>query len=339
MARPTVTYLLRRLGLLGIMLAGLILITFVVSNVAPSDPAALAAGPDATRDMIATVRHEYGLDQPLPLQFARYVADLARLRLGRSIQTGDQVADDLARYFPATMELVLLSMAFSVVLGVPLGMLAAVRRNRPFDHAVRVLAVSGVALPAFWAALLLQLLFSVRLGWLPTSGQLSVATAPPPFATGMILIDALLAGQGAVFAEALQYAVLPAFVLALPSLAAILRVNRAEMIEVLGSDYVTAARAHGVPAWRVIGWLALKNAMLPTLAMIGLRFGWTLGSTVLVETVFDWPGLGLYAVSSAIASDFKPVMGVTLVIGITFMLTNLLIDVAYGWLDPRTRSA
>jgi peptide/nickel transport system permease protein len=333
------TYLLRRLGLLGIMLGGLVLITFVVSNVAPSDPAALAAGPDATRDMIATVRHEYGLDQPLPLQFARYVGDLARLRLGRSIQTGDQVTDDLARYFPATLELVLLSMAFSVVVGVPLGMLAAVRRNHLFDHAVRVLAVSGVALPAFWAALLLQLLFSVRLGWLPTSGQLSVATAPPPVATGMILIDALLAGQGAVFKEALQYAVLPAFVLALPSLAAIVRVNRAEMIEVLGSDYVTAARAHGVPPWRVIGWLALKNAMLPTLAMIGLRFGWTLGSTVLVETVFDWPGLGLYAVSSAIASDFKPVMGVTLVIGVTFMLTNLLIDLAYGWLDPRTKSA
>ncbi len=127
--------------------------------------------------------------------------------------------------------------------------------------------------------------------------------------------------------------------LALPSLAAILRVNRAEMIEVLSSDYVTAARAHGVSPWRVIGWLALKNAMLPTLAMIGLRFGWTLGSTVLVETVFDWPGIGLYAVISAIASDFKPVMGVTLIVGITFMLTNLLIDLAYGWLDPRTRSA
>lgn len=333
------TYLLRRLGLLGIMLGGLVLITFMVSNVAPSDPAALAAGPDATPDMIATIRHEYGLDQPLPQQFLRYVGDLVRLRLGRSIQTGDQVSEDLARYFPATLELVLLSMAFSIVVGIPLGMLAAVRRNRLFDHIVRVLAVSGVALPAFWAALLLQLFFSVRLGWLPTSGQLSVATAPPPAITGMVMIDALLAGQGAVFVEALRYAILPAFVLALPSLAAIVRVNRAEMIEVLGSDYVTAARAHGVSSWRVIGWLALKNAMLPTLAMIGLRFGWTLGSTVLVETVFDWPGIGLYAVNSAIASDFKPVMGVTLIIGVTFMLTNLLIDLAYGWLDPRTRSA
>jgi len=328
-----------RLALLGLMLAGLVVITFTVANIAPSDPAALAAGPDATRDMIETVRHEYGLDRPLPIQFARYVTDLGHGHLGRSVQTGNEVADDLARYFPATMELVLLSMAFAIAVGIPLGILAALRRNRPLDHVIRILAVSGVALPAFWAALLLQLVFAVHLEWLPTSGQLSVATAPPVPLTGMILLDALLALDWPTFAEALRYAVLPAFVLALPSIAAIVRVNRAEMIEMLGADHITAARAHGVSPWRVVGWLALKNAMLPTLAMIGLRLGWTLGSSFLVETVFDWPGIGLYAVSSAIASDFKPVMGVTLAIGVTFMLANLAIDLAYGWLDPRTRAA
>lgn len=332
-------FIATRLALLALMLCGLVVITFIVSNVAPSDPAALAAGPDATRDMIETVRREYGLDQPLPLQFLRYITDLAHGNLGRAIQTGNSVADDLARYFPATMELVLLSTAFSVFVGVPLGILAAIRRNQMFDHIVRILAVSGVALPAFWAALLLQLIFAVHLGWLPTSGQLSVATAPPSPITGMILFDALWARDLSTFTEALRYAILPAFVLALPSIAAIVRVNRAEMIEVLGADYVTAARAHGVSPRRVIGWLALKNAMLPTLAMVGLRLGWTLGSSFLVETVFDWPGIGLYAVSSAIASDFKPVMGATLCIGATFMLCNLLIDLAYGWLDPRTRSA
>jgi peptide/nickel transport system permease protein len=331
--------IIRRLALLGVMLGGLVVITFLISNVAPGDPAALAAGPDATRDMVETVRHEYGLDQPLPLQFIRYVSDLLHLRLGRAVQTGNDVSDDIRRFFPPTMELVLLSMAFSIVLGVPLGVLAAIRRNRPVDHLIRIFAVSGVALPAFWAALLLQLLFSVWLGWLPTSGQQSVATAPPPAITGMILPDALITGNWPVFLEAARYAALPAFVLALPSLAAIIRVNRAEMIEVMAADYVVAARAYGVPARRAIGWLALKNAMLPTLAMIGLRLGWTLGSSFLVETVFDWPGLGLYAVSSAVASDFKPVMGVTLIIGLTFMLSNLLIDLAYGWLDPRTRAA
>ena len=334
-----IRFLAGRLALLGVMLGGLIVITFIVSNVAPADPAALAAGPDATREMIETVRHEYGLDQPLPMQFVRYVTDLLHGDLGRAVQTGNRVADDLGRYLPATLELVLLSMLVSVLLGVPLGMLAAVRRNHLFDHAVRILAVSGVALPAFWAALLLQMVLGVWLGWLPTSGQLSVSTAPPDVITGMVLVDALCAGDWAVSLEALRYAVLPAVVLALPSLAAIMRVSRAEMIEVLGADYVTAARAHGVSAWRVIFRLALKNAMLPTLAMVGLRLGWTLGSSFLVETVFDWPGIGLYAVSSALASDFKPVMGVTLAIGVTFMLSNLAIDLAYGWLDPRTRSA
>ena len=334
-----ISTILHRLALMGVMLAGLVLITFTVSNLAPSDPAALAAGPDATRDMIETVRKEYGLDQPIPVQFARYVADLARLRLGRSIQTGNQVADDLAKYLPATLEIVLIATVLSVLIGVPGGILAALRRNSLFDHASRILAVSGVALPAFWAALLLQMILGQWLGWLPTSGQLSVSTAPPTPITGMVMLDALLTGQGAVFAEAASYATLPSIVLALPSIAAILRVNRAEMIEVLGADYVTAARAHGISPRRVIYWLALKNAMLPTLAMVGLRFGWTLGSTVLVETVFDWPGIGLYAVSSALASDFKPVMGVTLCIGLTFMIVNLLIDLAYGWLDPRTRGA
>lgn len=332
-------FLARRLGLMLVMLGGLVVITFVISNVAPSDPAALAAGPDATPQMIAQVRHEYGLDRPLAVQFAHYVADLAQGRLGRSVVTDHAVLADLAQYLPATLELVILAMLIAVGLGVPAGMLAAVRRDRAFDHIVRVLAVSGMALPEFWIGLLLLLVFSLWLGWLPTGGQLSISLAPPPRLTGMMLVDALIAGRLGIFADALRHAVLPAFVLSLPALAAVTRVNRAEMIEVLQSDYVTAARAHGIAPSRIVGVLALKNAMLPTLAMIGLRFGFMLGGTVLVETVFDWPGLGLYAVSSAIAGDFKPVMGATLVIGFLFMFANLLVDLAYGWLDPRVRGA
>ena len=332
-------FLARRLVLLAGMLAGLVLITFTVSNIAPSDPAALAAGPDATRDMVETVRREYGLDRPLPEQFLRYVGDLARGDLGRSVSTGNQVAAELARYVPASLELVLLAMGFAILVGIPIGVLAAVWREGAFDHLVRIGAVSGVALPAFWTGLLLQLVFAVRLGWLPTSGQLSVATTPPPVTTGMVLLDAVLAGQWATAAEAARYAVLPALVLSLPCLASIVRIVRAEMIEMLAADHITAARAHGIGPARLVGWLALKNAMLPTLATIGLRFGWMLGSTVLVETVFDWPGAGLYAVNSAIAADIKPVMGVTLVIGALFMLANLMVDLAYGWLDPRTRTA
>ena len=334
-----IPFILRRVALTGLMLFGLVCITFTVSNIAPSDPAALAAGPDATRDMVETIRREYGLDRPLPEQFVRYVAGLLRGDLGRSIVTTRPVAQDLARFFPATLELVLLSMTLGIAFGVPLGVLSAVRKNRATDHLTRFVAVSLVALPAFWFGILLQLLFSVWLEWLPTSGRLEVATPPPPFITGMYLFDSLAARQWSTFREALAHALLPALVLSFPCLASILRVNRAEMIEVLSADYVTAARAHGVSRPRVVFVHALRNAMLPTLAIIGLRWGWMLGSTVLVETVFDWPGIGLYAVSSAIAGDFKPVMGVTLLIGLNFMIANLIVDLLYGVLDPRLRTS
>jgi peptide/nickel transport system permease protein len=330
-------FVLRRVLLTGLMLFGLVCITFVVSNVAPSDPAALAAGPDATRDMVETIRVEYGLDRPLPEQFLRYVGGLLTGDLGRSIVTTRPVLQDLARFFPATLELVLLSMTFGVLVGVPMGMVSAVLKNRAPDHATRFVAVSLVALPAFWFGILLQLLFSVQLEWLPTSGRMDVA--PPPFVTGMLLVDSLLVAEWESFGNALSHAILPALVLSFPCLASILRVNRAEMIEVLSADYVTAAKAHGISRLRVICVHALRNAMLPTLAIVGLRWGWMLGSTVLVETVFDWPGIGLYAVSSAIAGDFKPVMGVTLLIGLNFMIANLIVDLLYGVLDPRLRTA
>jgi peptide/nickel transport system permease protein len=332
-------YLLRRIGLAGLMLFGLVCLTFVISNIAPSDPAALAAGPDAGRSQIEQARRDYGLDKPLPEQFLRYLTDLAQGDFGRSIATGRSVGTDLARYFPATLELVILAMAMGVLFGVPLGVLSALRKDGPADQATRIFAVSGIALPPFWFGLLLQLAFATWLGLLPTSGRLSVFTEPPPPITGLLLVDALLRGDFALFREALSHIILPAIVLSLPCLASILRVNRSEMVEALRMDYVTAARAHGVTPWRIVMVHALKNAMLPTLAIIGLRWGWMMSSTVLVETVFDWPGIGLYAVSSAIAGDFKPVMGVTLIVGLNFMIANLVVDLLYGVLDPRLRRA
>lgn len=319
------------------MLFGLVCLTFVISNVAPSDPAALAAGPDAGRSQIEQVRRDYGLDRPLHEQFARYVGDLARGDFGRSIATSRSVGTDIARYFPATLELVILAMMMGVLLGVPLGVLSALRKDGPADQATRLFAVSGIALPPFWFGLLLQLAFATWLGLLPTSGRLSVFTEPAPAITGLLLVDSLLRGDIALFREALSHIILPAIVLSLPCLASILRVNRSEMVEALRTDYVVAARAHGVAPWRIVWVHALKNAMLPTLAIIGLRWGWMMSSTVLVETVFDWPGIGLYAVSSAIAGDFKPVMGVTLIVGLNFMVANLIVDLLYGVLDPRLR--
>jgi peptide/nickel transport system permease protein len=333
------SYLLRRFALAGLMLFGLICLTFTIANVAPSDPAALAAGPDAGRAQIEQARREYGLDKPLPEQFLRYVSDLAKGDFGRSVATGRAVGRDLARYFPATLELCLLAMTIGMVVGISFGMLSALFKDKWLDHATRIFAVSGIALPPFWFGLLLQLAFAVWLGWLPTSGRMGVSTDPGDPITGLLLVDSLLKGDGALFSQALSYILLPAFVLSLPCLASILRVNRSEMVEALRADYITSARAHGVSPWRLVTVHALKNAMLPTLAIIGLRWGWMMSSTVLVETVFDWPGIGLYAVSSAIAGDFKPVMGVTLIVGLNFMLVNLIVDLLYGVLDPRLKDA
>lgn len=332
-------YLLRRTALAGLMLFGLICLTFIIANVAPADPAALAAGPDAGRAQIEQARRDYGLDKPLPEQFLRYVSDLARGDFGRSVATGRSVGQDLARYFPATLELCLVAMAIGLVAGISLGMLSALFKDRWLDHATRIFAVSGIALPPFWFGLLLQLGFAVWLGWLPTSGRVGVSTDPGAPISGMLLVDSALRGNGPLFVQAFSYILLPALVLSLPCLASILRVNRSEMVEALRADYITAARAHGVSPWRLVTVHALKNAMLPTLAIIGLRWGWMMSSTVLVETVFDWPGIGLYAVSSAIAGDFKPVMGVTLIVGLNFMLVNLVVDLLYGVLDPRLRHA
>ena len=332
-----IAFILKRVLLLGVMLVGLVLIMFMISHVAPGDPAGVAAGPDATPEMIEVIRQEYGLDKPLPVQFWIYLTGVLEGDLGRSIRTTRDVAEDLARYFPATVELVMVAMAFAVLIGVPLGMLAAVFRDRWLDHAIRLISVSSVALPMFWLGLLLQYFLALKLGWLPLGGQIGLLTERPEPITHMILIDALLRGQFDIFREALSHIILPAAALSAPALAAIIRVNRAEMIEVLHQDFIVTAQAHGISGLRIVALYALRNAMIPTLAMIGLRFGWMLGGTVLVEGVFDWPGIGLYAVQSAVNSDFQPVMGVTLLIGLSFMLANFLIDIAYGWLDPRLR--
>jgi peptide/nickel transport system permease protein len=322
---------------LGLMLFGLCCITFAISHVMPGDPARLAAGPDANEAMVETIRVKYGLDRPLGAQFVRYLGGLAAGDLGQSLRSRNAVLDDLVRYFPNTFELVMLALLLAVAVGVPLGMLSAVYRDTWVDHWARVVSVSGVALPAFWLGLMLQLLLALHLGLLPLGGRLALTATPPAPITHLLLVDALLRGEWRTLADAAAHAVLPVVTLCFPALASIMRINRAEMLETLQQDYITTARAQGFSGFRVVTRYALRNAMIPTLTMIGLRYGWMLGGTVLVETVFDWPGIGLYAVNAAVSSDFQPIMGVTLLIGLNFMLANLLVDLAYGWLDPRIR--
>lgn len=320
------------------MLIGLMAIVFAISNIAPGDPARLAAGPDATNEMVERLRVERGLDKPIIIRFGVYLSNLAAGDLGTSLHTRHAVVDDLARYFPATLELVLFSIGFAVLLGVPLGMAGAAFQNKIPDHSIRFLAVSGVALPMFWLGLMLQWYLSLELDLFPLGGRLGIMTPRPETVTGMLTVDSLLSGNFDTFRESVWHLVLPSLALSLPALASIIRVNRAEMLETLNKDYILNARAQGIGPLRIVTTYALKNAILPTLAMIGLRFGWMLGGTVLVEGVFDYPGVGLYATKAAVSSDFEPIIAVTLVLGASFMLVNLLIDLTYALLDPRVRS-
>lgn len=330
-------YLVRRVVLLGLTLLGLSVIIFVVSRVVPTDPARLAAGPYATQEMVQRLRMEFGLHESLPVQYWNYLAGVLRGDFGRSIRTRRPVSDDLARYYPATLELVLVSLAFASLGGILLGMLSAVYHDRWLDHASRLASVTGVGLPDFWLALMLQLLIASQLRLLPIGGRLGFGVPSPPALTRFLLIDSLLTGNWDAFLASLRHIILPAFSLSFPALASLTRLTRAEALDVLGSDYVRTARAKGLVERRVVGRHMLRNALIPTTTMIGLRFGWMLGGTIMVETVFNWPGLGLYAVQAATYSDFNAIMGTALLIGLNFGAATLLVDVLYGVLDPRIR--
>lgn len=332
-------YLLRRLLLIVPTLIGLSILTFVISHLVPADPAKLAAGPRATPDMVQTIRHEYGLDQPIYVQYVRYVGNLLRGDWGRSIVTQHAVGSELRQYFPATLELVLASMVIAIGLGIPLGVLAAVHQNRWPDHLSRVFTISFVSIPRFWFAIILQLTVAFSLKLLPINGRLPTLVTPPRTITGMYTVDSLLTGNLHLFGIAFEHLLLPAFVQGIAALAIVVRMVRGDMLEMLGQDFVRTARAKGLSERKVVVGHALRNAFIPTLTMIGLSFGFSLGGSVLVETVFDWPGIGLYAVNSATSFDFEPIMGVTILVGSVFILLNLLVDLLYGVLDPRIRYA
>jgi len=330
-----IAFTLRRLLLIIPTLIGVSLLTFGLARVVPGDPARLAAGAQATPEMVAQIRTEFGLDKSLPAQYWDYVTDLVRGDWGRSILSRRPVADDLQTYWPATLELVIVAMVIATLLGVPLGIIAAVRADRFADQASRLISLLGVSVPAFWLAVLLQLFFGLRLGWVPVSGRLDALLPAPDRITGLYLLDSAFTGNGAVLRDAFSRIVLPALTLSFPALATVSRFTRASLLEVLGQDYVRTARAKGVVERAVILRHALRNALIPTVTMIGLSFGWAMGGSVLVETVFDWPGVGLYATKSALTLDFMPIMGIALLYGLVFSLVNIVVDLTYAALDPR----
>lgn len=332
-------YILRRLLLIVPVIIGITMLTFALSHIVPGDPARLAAGPQAPESTYLQIREQFGLDKPLPVQYWNYVSGLVQGDWGDSILSRRPVLDDLKVFFPATLELVLLAMAIAIAVGIPLGILSAVKADRMPDHIARIVSLVGVSVPAFWLALLLQLFFGLKLGWLPIGSRLDALTAAPTNITGMYLLDSVLTWNWPVFWEALRHIALPALTLSLASLATISRFTRASLLEVLGQDYVRTARAKGLAERGVIVKHAMRNAFIPTLTMIGLSFGWSMGGSVLVETVYDWPGIGLYATKSALTLDFMPIIGIALLYGIVFSLINLVVDIAYGFLDPRVGHA
>ena len=321
-----------------ITLFGLILITFLIGRVVPIDPVLAIVGDRAPQDFVALTRLELGLDKPLPEQFIRYVGQLAHGDLGRSVMTSNPVTTDIARFFPATLELATAALLVAVALGVPLGVYAAVRQGRWVDTAIRVVCLSGYSIPIFVLALLALLVFYATLQWAPGPGRQSVAfDGMVDQRTGLLLVDAALAGDWDAFSDALKQITLPALVLGLSNMAYIARMTRAFMLESLGGEFVVTARAKGLSAAAVVWRHAFGNILVRLLTVVVLTYAGLLEGAVLTETIFSWPGLGQYLTGSLLNADMNAVLGATLVVGLAYVALNLFSDLMYRVLDPRVR--
>jgi peptide/nickel transport system permease protein len=331
----------QRLLMMFPLMVGMTLIAFIVSHTLPADPVGANLGQRSMEDpaIVAAFRAQWGLDRPLPEQYVTYLRNLLQGNLGMSIRTHMPVADDLGRYLPASAELAIIATLVGTLIGIPFGVLSAVRRNQWVDHLVRAVSLLGVSSPVFWLGLVALYVFYFRLGWLPGPGRLDVGMQEPGHVTGMYTVDSLLTGDWAAFASSLRHLILPGVVLASVYLGLVTRMTRSSMLEVLSADYVRTARGKGLTPRAVIYRHALGNALIPTITVLGLAFGDVLAGTVLTETIFSWPGIGRYAYQSAVTLDFPAIMGVSLVIAGVFIAVNLATDLAYVLLDPRLRRA
>lgn len=330
-----VRLLVRRILFLFLVLFGLSLITFTLSHLVPADPARLIAGPRASKSAVAKIRHDYGLDKPVYKQYVDYVQGVVQFDFGKSFSSRKPVRDDLRRYLPATMELGLYAFILATCVGIPLGVASAVKRDTMVDHVSRFVSISGLALPVFWLALMVQFLFFGKLGWLPDGQRLPVGVDPPRSITRLYAVDALITGNFHVFKIAVEHLLMPVVVLAYGSLAVVTRMVRGGMMEVLNQDYVRTARAKGLSRNDVVLRHALKNALLPTVTSLGLQVGLLFSGAFLVEIVFSWPGIGRYAVKAIESVDYNAIMATTLIIAVIFVLMNLVVDILYLFLDPR----
>jgi peptide/nickel transport system permease protein len=329
----------QRLVLMIPLMIGMTLIAFLVSHALPADPVAANLGQHSMEDpaIVAAFRAQWGLDKPLPEQYLTYLRNLLQGNFGMSIRTHMPVSDDLGRYLPASAELAIMATVVGTFLGIPFGVISAVRRNQLTDHVVRAISLLGVSSPVFWLGLISLYVFYFRLGWLPGPGRLDVGMPEPTHLTGMYTVDSLLTGNLPALVSSVRHLILPGLVLASVYLGLVTRITRSSMLEVLSADYVRTARGKGLRQRSVIYRHALNNALIPTITVLGLAFGDVLAGTVLTETIFSWPGIGRYAYQSAVTLDFPAIMGVSLVIAAVFILVNLATDLAYVFLDPRLR--
>jgi dipeptide transport system permease protein len=330
-------FLLTRVSLVVPTFVGVTLVAFVLIRLVPGDPIETMAGErgiDQARH--ERLLHEYGLDRPVLVQYGIYIGRVLHGDLGKSIVTSAPVIDEFAALFPATIELALCAVVFALLVGLPAGIVAAVRRNSIFDHGVMAFSLTGYSMPIFWWGLLLILLFSVKLGLTPVSGRIDLLYYVEP-TTGFLLVDALLSDQDGAFLSALSHLVLPAIVLGTVPLAVIARMTRSAMLEVLGEDYIRTARAKGLSPLRVVGLHALRNALIPVVTVIGLQVGVLFTGAILTETIFSWPGVGKWLVESINRRDYPVLQGGILLIGTMVMAVNLIVDILYGVINPRIR--
>jgi dipeptide transport system permease protein len=332
-------FLLTRVSLVIPTFFGMTLLAFFLIRLVPGDPIETMAGErgiDAARH--AQLAHEYGFDQPVLTQYGIYISRVLHGDLGKSMITQAPVIHEFGSLFPATIELAVCAIVFALAIGIPAGILAAVKRNSVFDHGVMATSLTGYSMPIFWWGLLLILLFSVQLGWTPVSGRISVQYFIEP-KTGFLLIDSLMSDDEGAFKSALSHLILPAIVLGTNPLAVVARMTRSAMLEVLGEDYIRTARAKGLSPVRVVAVHALRNALIPVVTVIGLQVGVLFTGAILTETIFSWPGVGKWLIEAISRRDYPVLQGGMLLLGGVVMLVNLLVDVTYGFINPRIRLA
>lgn len=338
-ARGLARFVARRFAALILLMIGITAVTFVLTQLVPSNAVATNLGEQAAGDpaAVAAFRHHYGLDKPLPQRYLLYLDHLLHGDLGQSSLTHDAVTHDLGQFIPATTELALYSVLFAAIVGVTLGVISALRRNRPTDHALRVTSLAGISMPTFWIALIALYVGFYRLNWFPGAGRLDPGTLPPPSVTGLYTIDALLSGDFGLFAQALHHIVLPALVLAAFSVSLLTRFTRSAVLEVVGNDYVRSARAKGIPENLVVRRYILRGALPSIVTVLGLVFANVLTGAVLVEKIFSWPGIGQYAYEAAVNLDVPAIAGVSIFVAVVYVSVNFVVDVLYGVIDPRIR--